>query len=245
MSVRVGIMGFGRIGRNVFRIITASHPDIEVVAIVDVADPKTLEYLLRFDTVHGAFTEPFSVKSDAMYVRGRQIKMITKKEPGEVDWKALGVDIVIEATGKYRHRAQLEKHLAMGAKKVILTVPPRDEIDAVIVTGVNDHILTSRTRSSPRDPARRMPRADRPGPERRVRDREGVHDDGSRLHERPAAGRRPARGPAAQPGGGREHHPDDDLVAAGGRADPAGTRGQARTGSRSTYRCRTARRSTS
>lgn len=144
MSVRVGIMGFGRIGRNAFRIIVQSHPDIEVVAIADVADPKALEYLLRFDTVHGAFTEPFSVKGEAMYVRGRQIKMITKKEPGEVDWKALGADIVIEATGKYRYRNQLEKHVAMGAKKVILTVPPRDEIDAVIVTGVNDHILTNR-----------------------------------------------------------------------------------------------------
>jgi len=142
MSVRVGIMGFGRIGRNVFRIIQQSHPDIDVVAIVDVADPKALEYLLRFDSVHGPFAEPFSVKGDAMYVRGRQIRMITKKEPGEVDWRELQADIVIEATGKYRYRNLLEKHLQMGARKVILTVPPRDEIDAVIVMGVNDHILT-------------------------------------------------------------------------------------------------------
>ncbi|MDM7914259.1 MAG: type I glyceraldehyde-3-phosphate dehydrogenase [Candidatus Eisenbacteria bacterium] len=143
MSVRVGIMGFGRIGRNAFRIITQSHPGIEVVAIVDVADPKALEYLLRFDTVHGPFTESFSVKGDAMYHRGRQIRMLTKREPGEVDWKALGVEIVIEATGKYRYRAQLEKHLEAGAKKVILTVPPRDDLDAVIVSGVNDYILTA------------------------------------------------------------------------------------------------------
>ncbi len=143
MSVRVGIMGFGRIGRNVFRIIQQGHPDIEIVAIVDVADPKALEYLLRFDTVHGPFSEPVSVKGEAMYVRGRQIKMLTKKEPGDVDWRELGVDIVIEATGKYRYRSMIEKHLHAGAKKVILTVPPRDEIDAVIVMGVNDHILTA------------------------------------------------------------------------------------------------------
>lgn len=143
MSVRVGIMGFGRIGRNVFRILHgADQRDIEVVAIVDTADPKALEYLLRFDTVHGPYAEYFSVKDGAMYIRGRQIKMITKREPGDVDWKELGVDIVIEATGQYRQRAQLERHLGAGAKKVILTVPPRDEIDAVIVTGVNDHILT-------------------------------------------------------------------------------------------------------
>lgn len=143
MSVRVGIMGFGRIGRNAFRIIQQHHPEIDVMAIVDVAAPNQLEYLLRFDTVHGPFTEPFSVKGEAMYVRGRQIRMIQKKEPGEVDWRELGVDIVIEATGKYRQRQMLERHLEKGARKVILTVPPRDEIDAVIVTGVNDHILTS------------------------------------------------------------------------------------------------------
>lgn len=146
MSVRVGIMGFGRIGRNVFRIIQQSRPDIDVVAIVDVADPKALEYLLRFDTVHGPFSEPFSVKGEAMYVRAHQIKMITKREPGEVDWRDLGVDIAIEATGKYRYRNLLEKHLKAGARKVILTVPPRDEIDAVIVMGVNDHILTGHHR---------------------------------------------------------------------------------------------------
>ena len=142
MSVRIGIMGFGRIGRNVFRIIQQSHPDIDVIAIVDVADPKALEYLLRFDTVHGPFAEPLSVKGEAMYVRGRQIKMLTRREPGDVDWRELGIDIVVEATGKFRHRAMLEKHLEKGARKVILTVPPRDDIDAVIVTGVNDHILT-------------------------------------------------------------------------------------------------------
>ncbi len=143
MSVRVGIMGFGRIGRNAFRIIQQGHQGIELVAIADVADPKVLEYLLRFDTVHGPYAEPFSVKGDAMYHRGRQIRMVTKREPGEVDWKDLGVEIVIEATGKYRYRSMLEKHLAAGARKVILTVPPRDEIDAVIVMGVNDHILTA------------------------------------------------------------------------------------------------------
>jgi glyceraldehyde 3-phosphate dehydrogenase len=140
MSVRVGIMGFGRIGRNVFRIARHSS-ELEVVAIADVADPKGLEYLLRFDTVHGRFDEPFSVKEGAMYIAGRQIKMVTAREPGEVDWKALGVDIVVEATGKYRTRPQLQKHLDAGAKRVILTVPPRDQIDFTVVTGVNDDQL--------------------------------------------------------------------------------------------------------
>jgi glyceraldehyde 3-phosphate dehydrogenase len=140
MSVRVGIMGFGRIGRNVFRIAQKIR-DMEVVAIVDVADPKALEYLLRFDTVHGHFDEPFSVKENGMYIRGRQIAMITKREPGEVDWAAYGVDIVVESTGKYRTRELLKRHLEAGARKVILTVPPRDDIDFTVVMGVNDKDL--------------------------------------------------------------------------------------------------------
>jgi glyceraldehyde 3-phosphate dehydrogenase len=145
MSIRIGIMGFGRIGRNVFRILYPQD-DIEIVTIVDVADPKALEYLLKFDTVHGRFREPVWVKDGAMYAKGRQIRMLQRKAPGDVDWGAMGVDIVIEATGQYRRRELLQKHLDMGAKRVILTVPPRDDIDAIVVMGVNDHVLDESTR---------------------------------------------------------------------------------------------------
>ncbi len=140
MGVRVGLMGFGRIGRNIFRI-ACPMDEIDIVAICDIADPKALEYLLRFDTVHGRFEEPFTVQDGYMYIRGRQIRMLTAKEPGEVPWAQYGVQIVVEATGKYRTRTWLQKHLDAGAQKVILTSPPRDEIDAVIVSGVNDDIL--------------------------------------------------------------------------------------------------------
>jgi len=145
MSIRIGIMGFGRIGRNVFRILYP-RDDIEIVAIADVADPKALEYLLKFDTVHGRFQEPVWVTDGAMYAKGRQIRMLQRKAPGDVDWGAMGVDIVIEATGQFRRRELLEKHLQMGAKRVILTVPPRDDIDAIVVMGVNDHVLNENTR---------------------------------------------------------------------------------------------------
>jgi glyceraldehyde 3-phosphate dehydrogenase len=145
MAIRIGIMGFGRIGRNAFRILYP-RDDIEIVAIVDIADFKALEYLLRFDTVHGRFAEPVWVKGDFMYAKGRQIRLLQRRAPGDVDWGALGVDIVIEATTQYRYREQLQKHLDMGAKRVILTVPPRDEIDALVVTGVNDHVLNADTR---------------------------------------------------------------------------------------------------
>jgi glyceraldehyde 3-phosphate dehydrogenase len=145
MTTRIGLMGFGRIGRNVFRIVHGRN-DVEVVAIVDIAEPAALEYLLRYDTVHGRFEEPVWIKGDALYARGRPIKILQAKAPGDVDWEALGVEIVIEATGQYRTRALLEKHLQMGAKRVILTVPPRDPLDALVIMGVNDSVLTPASR---------------------------------------------------------------------------------------------------
>jgi glyceraldehyde 3-phosphate dehydrogenase len=140
MAIRIGIMGFGRIGRNVFRILYP-RDDIEVVAIVDIADPKGLEYLLRFDTVHGRFDEPVWVAGDSMYAKGRQIRMLQRKAPGDVDWGAMGIDIVVEATGQFRTRAVLQKHIDAGATRVILSAPPKDKLDATIVLGVNDNIL--------------------------------------------------------------------------------------------------------
>ena len=140
MSIRIGLMGFGRIGRNVFRILYPRE-DIEIAAIVDIAEPVALEYLLKFDTVHGRFEEPVWITGDSMYVKGRQVRVLQSRAPGDVNWQELGADIVVEATGQYRTRAILEKHLQMGARRVILTVPPRDEIDATVVMGVNDHIL--------------------------------------------------------------------------------------------------------
>jgi glyceraldehyde 3-phosphate dehydrogenase len=145
MAIRIGLMGFGRIGRNVFRILY-ERDDIEVVAIVDVADPKALEYLLKFDTVHGRFQEPVWIAGENMYCKGRQIRILQAKAPGDVNWAELGADIVVEATGQYRTRAVLQKHIDMGAKRVILTVPPRDELDALVVMGVNEHVLGPDTR---------------------------------------------------------------------------------------------------
>ena len=145
MATRVGLMGFGRIGRNVFRILHDRN-DIEIAAIVDIAEPEALEYLLRFDTVHGRFDQPVWVKGGALYTRGRAVTLLQAKAPGDVDWKALGVDIVVEATGQYRTRDVLQRHLDKGASRVVLTVPPRGEIDALVVMGVNDHVLGPDTR---------------------------------------------------------------------------------------------------
>jgi glyceraldehyde 3-phosphate dehydrogenase len=146
--IRIGIMGFGRIGRNVFRILYPMD-DIKVAAIVDIAEPEALEYLLRFDTVHGRFEDPVEVRDGYMYAGGRQIRVLQERAPGDVDWGELGCDIVIEATGKFRSRAELTRHLDKGAHRVVLTVPPvdgPDEVDALVVMGVNDEVLTPATR---------------------------------------------------------------------------------------------------
>jgi len=140
-NTRVGLMGFGRIGRNVFRILHEGSHDVEVVAIVDVVEPKSLEYLLRFDTVHGRFEEPVEIRGDALVVRDKSIKLLNAKAPGDVDWAALGVEVVVEATGQYRTKQILERHLAKGAKRVVLTVPPRDAEIPILLRGVNDDIV--------------------------------------------------------------------------------------------------------
>jgi len=118
-TVGIGLMGFGRIGRNLFRILYQSE-DIRLRAISDIADHKALEYLLRFDTILGQFPDEVSIKEGHLYVAGRQVPMLSEAEPGDVPWGDLGVDVVIEATARKWTREQLEKHLERGAKKVIL-----------------------------------------------------------------------------------------------------------------------------
>ncbi len=142
MGVRIGLMGFGRIGRNIFRILH-NRDDVEVVAISDIADHKGLEYLLRYDTIMGRFPEEVAVKDGNLYVCGKQIKMLSGREPGDVNWGELGVDVVVEATARYRSREEVSRHLEAGAKRVILCVPPLDEPDITVVMGVNDEKLTA------------------------------------------------------------------------------------------------------
>lgn len=135
--IRVGLMGFGRIGRNLFRILY-KREDIRIAAISDIADHKGLEYLLRFDTIMGRFPDEVKIQDGHLYVIGRQIPFLAGKEPEDVDWAAHGVDVVVEATARYRSRAKLEGHLRRGAKRVVLCVPPLDPPDITVVMGVND-----------------------------------------------------------------------------------------------------------
>jgi glyceraldehyde 3-phosphate dehydrogenase len=140
MSVKIGINGFGRIGRSVFRILS-EREDVEVVAINDLFENEQLVYLLKYDTVMGVFEKEVRADDDFLYVNGHKIAMTAEKDPARIPWGKLGVDIVIESTGVFTQKEQLQKHLDAGAKKVILTVPAKGEIDATIVMGVNDDTL--------------------------------------------------------------------------------------------------------
>jgi glyceraldehyde 3-phosphate dehydrogenase len=142
MAIQVGINGFGRIGRSVFRILSERH-DINVVAINDLFENEQLAYLLKYDTVMGVFRKEVQADDEAMYIDDTKIAMTAHRDPADIPWRALGVQFVIESTGIFVDRASLEKHLRAGAEKVILTVPAKDDIDATIVMGVNDEQLTS------------------------------------------------------------------------------------------------------
>ena len=146
MSVRVGINGFGRIGRLVFRAMAERPNDFEVVAINDLSNAATLKQLLKYDSVHGRFPGTIETKGESLMVDGREVKVLSERAPGKLPWKDLGVVVALESTGVFTKRSS-EKggygdHLTAGARKVILSAPAKDEPDLTVVFGVNDNELT-------------------------------------------------------------------------------------------------------
>ena len=138
MAIKVGINGFGRIGRNIMRAALA-HADIDVVAVNDITDAKTLAHLLKYDSVLGNLSVPVEAGDGFIKVGGDQFKVLAEKDPAQLPWKALGVDIVFESTGRFTKRDDAAKHLAAGAKKVVVTAPATNP-DVTVVLGVNDEI---------------------------------------------------------------------------------------------------------
>jgi len=136
MGIRVGVNGFGRIGRVFFRAALAS-PEIEVVGVNDLADARTLAHLLKHDSVHGALQAEVTAKGEAIFVNGREIRVCSVKDPAALPWKDLRVDVVVESTGLFRDTATASKHLQAGAKKVVISAPAKDP-DVTIVLGVNE-----------------------------------------------------------------------------------------------------------
>jgi len=138
MTIRVGINGFGRIGRNAFRI-AQERQDLEVVAVNDLTDSKTLAHLLKYDSVHGTFTKEVKAAEHSIMVNNKEINVSAEKDPAKLPWRNFGVDIVIESTGRFTKRDAAAKHLEAGAKKVIISAPASEE-DITIVLGVNEKL---------------------------------------------------------------------------------------------------------
>jgi glyceraldehyde 3-phosphate dehydrogenase len=142
MSVRVGINGFGRIGRLVFRVLAQKPEQFDVVAINDLADPKHLANLLKYDSVHGRFNGTVEAGDKALIVNGKKIAITSEKDPANLPWKALGCQVALESTGFFTSKEQLQKHIDAGADRVILSAPAKDTLDATIVLGVNDSVIS-------------------------------------------------------------------------------------------------------
>ncbi|WP_369033709.1 MULTISPECIES: type I glyceraldehyde-3-phosphate dehydrogenase [Streptomyces] len=137
MTIRVGINGFGRIGRNYFRALLEQGADIEIVAVNDLGDTATTAHLLKYDTILGRLKAEVSHTADTITVDGKTIKVLSERNPADIPWGELGVDVVIESTGIFTKKADAEKHIAGGAKKVLISAPAKDE-DITIVMGVNE-----------------------------------------------------------------------------------------------------------
>lgn len=134
----IAINGFGRIGRSILRIIIESNSDLNVVAINDLGNYQNLSYLLKHDSVMGVLDHNVELDNDILKIDDREIKLVSVADPADLPWEEMNIDIVIESTGIFADRKSLEKHIEAGAKKVVLTVPPKDAIDATVVLGVND-----------------------------------------------------------------------------------------------------------
>src|SRR3990167_4061801 len=144
MAIKVGINGFGRIGRMVFRAVAKDFKNIEIVAINDLLEPSYLAYMLKYDSVHGRFQGDIKVEGNNLIVNGKKIRLTAVKDPAELKWSEVGADIVIESTGLFLTKETAQKHLSAGAKKVIMSAPSKDDTP-MFVYGVNDKTYAGQT----------------------------------------------------------------------------------------------------
>ena len=186
-KIRVGINGFGRIGRNFFRAHLERGGDFEIVAANDLGDAKTMAHLLQYDSVLGPLGEEVAVGDGTIRAGDFEIKMLAERDPAALPWGDLGVDVVLESTGLLHRRATARRSTSTPARRRSIISAPATEPDVTLVLGVNDDDV--RPGGAPRDLERvlhdELPRAAGEGPARRLRDRAGLHDDDPRVHERP------------------------------------------------------------
>ena len=200
MAVRVGINGFGRIGRNFFRAQKALGADVEIVAVNDLGDAATMAHLLKYDSTLGPFPGEVSLGDGVINAGGEQMKMLSERDPAALPWGELGVDVVLESTGFFTSRDGAQKHLDAGAKKVVISAPATDP-------GLHGRDRRQRRRLRRRQASHRLERllhdqlrrTAREGARRPRGRRVGLHDHDSRVHERPEHPRPAPQGPASRP----------------------------------------------
>ena len=229
MAVKVGINGFGRIGRNLFRAAHAAGADLEFVAVNDITDTGTLAHLLKYDSILGRFPGEVEAGEGSISVDGKELKVLSERDPAALPWGDLGADVVIESTGLFTGRDDAAKHLAAGAKKVIISAPAK-EPDITVALGVNfesdydpgsHHIISNASCTTNCLAPVAKVLNDSFGIEH------GPDDDDPRLHRRPAPAGHAAQGPAPGARGGDQPDPDDDRRRQGGRPGAAGAERQA------------------
>ena len=229
MTVRVGINGFGRIGRNFFRAVKASGADIEIVATNDLMDNKTLAHLLKYDSILGRFPGEVTYDDTSLTVDGQTVRVFAERDPAKIDWSGVGADVVVESTGFFTDATAARAHIDGGAKKVIISAPAKNE-DITIVMGVNDDLYdpAAHTIISNASCTTNCLGPDGEGAERRVRHREGSDDDDPRLHARPEPAGRAPQGPPPRACRRPEHRAHLDRRREGDRPGAASAEGQAR-----------------
>jgi hypothetical protein len=220
MTIKVGINGFGRIGRNVLRSAVQNFSDIEVVGINDLLEPDYLAYMLQYDSVHGRFKGTVSVEGNTLIVNGKKIRLTQERDPANLKWNEVGADVVIESTGLFLDKVTAQKHLDAGAKKVILSAPSKDDTP-MFVFGVNHETYAGQAIiSNARAPPTAWPRGQ--GAERQVGHQARPDDHRARGHRHAKdRGRPQQQGLARRPRHPGKHHPFQHRRGQGrGRGDP-------------------------
>ena len=231
MAIKVGINGYGRIGRNILRALYEAkrNNEIQIVAVNDLGDAQTNAHLTQYDTAHGKFPGTVSVEGDSIVVNGDKIKVFAQRDPSKIDWASVGAEYVFESTGFFTTKADAGKHLAGGAKKVVISAPGGKDVDATVVYGVNHNVLKSShtvisnascTTNCLAPLAKVLQRQDR--------HRQRPDDDDPCVHQRSAPDRRLSRGHPSRAFGHDVDDPGQDRRRRRGRPRAAGTQGQAR-----------------
>ena len=229
MTVRVGINGFGRIGRNFFRAVRASGADIEIVGVNDLTDNASLANLLKFDSILGRLDADVTSDDTSIKVGDQTIAAFAERDPSALKWGDIGVDVVVESTGFFTDATKAKAHVDAGAKKVIISAPASNE-DITIVMGVNHELYdpSAHTVISNASCTTNCLAPMAKALQRRSRHRQGPDDDHPRLHRRPEPPGQHPQGPASRPRRRAQHGADLDRCGEGDRPGPARAQGQAR-----------------